>query len=238
MNDDGTFHMTWKLNRTNIVCGVIGLLGIAQFAGSVVHAIGIYPGGYDIANHFLSDLGRTRTLAGADNADCACLFNWSLILLGTSLIPFFVVMSLSLDEGRAVSCVSGVLSACGLVGIGSTPYDRYILEHVASLGLWLVSTLLMVAVFLVYSRLNRIASLTLAVATLFVFGAAWKYVAADSHNGHVVFQKLLAVFAIVWFGIVFMIVSVSTIHSIASRHRTEEELARRYIRTIERGHRR
>ena len=230
--------MTWKLNRINIVCGVIAMLGIVQFAGSVVHAIGIYPGGYDIANHFLSDLGRTRTLAGIDNADCARLFNWSLILLGTSLIPFFVAMSLSLNEGRAISCVSGVLSALGLIGIGSTPYDHYLLEHVFALGIWLVSTLQMVAAFFVYSRLNRVASLTLAVATLFVFGAAWKYVSAGSHSGYVVFQKILVVFAVLWFGIVFMIVSVSTIQSISSRHSTEEELARKYIRTIERGHRR
>ena len=232
------FQVKWQFNRTNIVCGSIAILGIVQFAASVIHSIGEYPGGYDVGTHFLSDLGRTRTLTGFNNEICASRFNRSLILLGILLIPFFVTMSSTFEHGRAVSTASGVCSAVGLIGIGSTPYNVYLLEHLMALGMWLVSTLLMVASFFVYSRLNRISSLLLAVITLCFFGVAWKYVSAGSHTGHVVFQKILVVVAICWFVLVFLIASISTIHSIASFRLTQEHSARRYIRAIERSHRR
>jgi hypothetical protein len=230
--------MTWTFNKVNLVCGLIALLGIAQFIYAVPQAMSVYPGGYSIAHNFLSDLGCTVTSSYLDNSASASIFNRSIIVLGFSLIPFFVVLPTVLGDAHWIIRCSGVLSAMGLIGIGSTPYDRYFVEHFVALGLWITPMLIVVVTFAFSIELGGIASLSLSVCTFLVVSAAGAYALAGSHSGHVIFQKALAILSMFWFFLVFVIVSVSTIQSIPSTRQIAERQAREYLNIIKSNHRR
>ena len=230
--------MTWQFNRANIVLGIVALLGIAQFACSVVRAVNNYAGDYSITENFLSDLGCTQTMAGADNSASSLVFNRSIIGLGISLIPFFAAMPTVLETGRSLLRFSGVLSAVGLIGIGLTPYDLHFVEHHVALGLWIGPMILMVVAFFTVAKLEGAASVALSIGTSLVVLAACAYAFAGDHDGHVIFQKVVVILAVVWFCLVFVSVSVSTVRAISSRRQVVEEQARHYLKIIQRNHRR
>ena len=230
--------MNWQLNRINIVFGLIALLGIFQFGLATCWAIANYPDGYSITNNFLSDLGRRTTLGGMDNSLCATLFSSSVVVLAIALIPFFSVMPSVFESGRSILRGSGILSAIGLLGIGLTPYDHYFFAHHAALGLWVGPMLVTVVTFFFYARSNGAASLGLSIGTLLVVLAACGYAFAGDHTAYVVFQKVLAVLAVVWLCVVFVTVSVSTVRAATSRHLIAEKQARQYLKRIQKGYRR
>ena len=230
--------MAWRLNRINLVCGVVALVGIGQFLYAVVDAMNAFPGGYSIAENFLSDLGRTTTHNNQDNTASASIFNRSIIALGISLVPFFSVMPSVLDRRVWMIRSAGVLSATGLIGIGLTPYDLYFVEHHLALALWIIPLLVTVVAFAVSAELDRLASAILSLCTLLVVIAAGAYAFAGDLSGHVIFQKVLVVLATAWFCLVFLIVSMTTIRSITSTRLIAEKQARQYLKVIQRNHRR
>lgn len=230
--------MTLEVNKTQLIFGLVALLGIAQFLYLVPRAMSVYPGGYLISHNFLSDLGCTVTSSGRDNSASATIFNRSIILLGILLIPFFTALPTVLENPHWIIRCAGVLSALGLIGVGSTPYDRYFVEHFVALGLWIFPMLVMVVTFAVSAETDRITSLALLFCTFLVLLAAGAYAFAGYHSGHVIFQKILAILSIFWFCLVFVIVSVSTIQSIPSTRLIAERQARKYLNIIQRDHRR
>ena len=230
--------MSWQFNKTNLVCGVVALCGIAQFVYALVHAVRAFPGGYQVTEHFLSDLGRTVTANGQDNAVSAALFNHSVIWLGLLLIPFFAAMPSVLENGRFLVRVSGVLSACGLIGIGLTPYDVHLAAHTIALGCWIAPMLVAVVAFFASAELSGKLRTALFLGTTAVVLSVCAFTLSESHRSHVVCQKILAVLAAIWLLLVFVSVSVSTIQSFTSRRLIAEEQARQYIKAIERRHRR
>ena len=160
------------------------------------------------------------------------LFSIALSLRADSV---FAVMPAVLQEGRSVLCVSGVLSAIGLIGIGLTPCDRYFVAHHAALGLWIGPMVLMIAAFSAYAKLTGISSAMLSIVTILVTLAVCAYAFAGSHNGHVVFQKILAILAACWFSLVFITVSMSTVQSISSRRLMVERQATQYLKALQRS---
>ncbi|MBN2291889.1 MAG: hypothetical protein JXM70_05655 [Pirellulales bacterium] len=230
--------MKLQFNRINTVFGLVALLGIFQFWRSICWAIANYPGGYSLTNNFLSDLGRLTTLSGMDNSQCASVFSRSVVILAVSLIPFFAVMPGVFDSGRWILRVSGILSAIGLIGIGLTPYDRYFFAHHVALGLWIIPMLVTVVTFFVCAQSSGAASRVLSIGTLLVVLAICGYAFAGEHTAYVVFQKALAVIAVVWLCVVFATVSVSTVYAVTSRRLLAEKQARKYIQRIQKGYRR
>jgi hypothetical protein len=229
---------SWQLNRINVVFGLIALLGILQFFCMSCWAIRNYPGGYSVAGHFLSDLGRRTTLDGSENSVCSRVFSRSVVALGIALIPFFAVMPMTFDSGRSVLGGSGVLSASGLIGIGLTPYDDYFVLHHIALGIWVVPMLVMVITFLVLARSAGAASVILSIGSVLVVLAILGYALAGDHNGYVIMQKVLAVLAVTWLCLVFITVSVSTVRAVSSRRVIAEQQAEHYLQSIRKNHRR
>ena len=230
--------MAWELNRLNLVCGLLALVGIAHFFYAVVAAMSVFPGGYLNTENFLSDLGRSVTLNNQDNSASAAIFNRAAILLGSTLVLFFAVMPAVLEKRAWLVRGFGVMSALGLIGIGLTPYDLYFAEHMLALGLWMIPLLGTVIVFAVSVDLDHKGSAILLLCTLLVVFAAGAYVFASDFNGHVVFQKVLVVAAAVWFCLVLVLVSISTVQSIPSTRLLAEKQARQYLKMIQHGHRR
>jgi hypothetical membrane protein len=227
----------WQFGDRSTLCGFIAALGILQFLGAVIYTARVYPGGYEITEYFLSDLGRMRTPAGLDNSFCARVFNWSVILLGISLLPSFAVMAAWPVEGQLVPGISGLVSCLGLMGIGATPYDVHLSEHLLALAVWFFSTLLLVISFFRAADLSRWASILLGVVTSCIVAAAWKYGAAQQHSDRVVYQKILVATCVGWFVYVLFIICISKVRSLPSHRERQERLAAAYLSKLEREHR-
>ena len=147
-----------SFSRLHLLVSLVACAGILQFLASLFLAVNLYAGGtgdqpelkgYSWTGNFLSDLGRTRAWSGSDNASSARMFNRSVLLLGSSLLPFFAVLPSVLERNRAAIWLAGTLSACGLVGIGLTPYDRHFVAHHIALGVWVARCCILVLAYLV-----------------------------------------------------------------------------------------
>lgn len=230
--------MTWKINKLNLVCGIVALLGIAQFFHAVLNAMNFFPGGYSITTNFLSDLGCADAIKNQNDMTSALNFNRSIILLGSLLIPFFTVMPAVLERRVEMLRYTGILSALGLIGIGLMPYDLYYFLHHVALGIWIVPLLVFVVSLAISIDLGRFSSAMLLFFSLLVVLAIGGYAFAGDPSGHVIFQKLVVILAACWFCLVFVIVSISTVQSIVSTRLIAEKQARQYLEVIQRNHRR
>ena len=119
-------------------------LGILQFLEGIYSAISVFPEPFSIFNRFLSELGCDSKAT----VDSRSLFERSTVLLGLSMFPFFYGIARAHAEelpGQTMAfCASGIVSAVGLMGIGVTPYNRFLTFHIFAILLWLVPMLFMV----------------------------------------------------------------------------------------------
>jgi hypothetical membrane protein len=227
--------MKWQVDRANLLLGLVAWCGIAQFAICVYLAIEAYPGGYALDSNFLSDLGCSRTSLGDANTVSATLFNYSIIVLGCAMLPFLVVMPSTLVQAQGVMRFCGVMSSLGLIGIGMTPYDQYWVEHHLALLLWLGPLVTTVIVYFVAARDNGTDSWVLGAGTGLFAAAVCGYTFVGSHDGHVVFQKLVAVVGICWFCVVFVSVSLAVVQPVIRRRVVAERQAEEYLTTLARN---
>lgn len=165
------------------------MLGVMQFVYFVTTAISLFPGGYSVTNHFLSDLGRT------DNPS-APYFNGSLIVLASCLIFFFVNMARS----NVVSGVAGVISSVGLLGLGLTPLDRAFLDHHIALFFWLAPMFVIMVASAIEGIRNRQVLVVLGSVAVLYFGMM--YVGAAGTSTAPSYQKLVACLSVVWLVVV------------------------------------
>lgn len=253
-----TRTLDWNVNRSHFAISLVAWAGLLQFALCFYWAMSVYGGGsqiasrmrgYSLSHNFLSDLGRTVAWSGSPNPSCL-IFNISIVLLGASLLTFFVRVP---DESSA-SPVSvrffGVMSAIGVIGIGLTPYDRFLVAHNVALVMWLGPMVLLLVSFVVTSSIeDRAVSFARPVA-LTVILSVFGYAVASSHQrtvhqrtvhqGTVVMQKVTAGFAIVWFlaiaSPVGPVYRVSYLY-VSERRRKAERQALKYMTQLERRHR-
>lgn len=119
-------------------------LGILQFLEGIHSAISAFPEPFSIFNRFLSELGRDSKTT----VECRRLFERSTVLLGLSMLPFFYGIARAhvgeLPGQTMAFCSCGIASAVGLMGIGVTPYNRFLTFHVFSILMWLIPMLYMV----------------------------------------------------------------------------------------------
>ncbi len=126
--------------RLGIVLAVVGAL---QFLVMSSWAMVYYPGGtimdrqregYSFFSNYFSDLGRRRAWNGQSNARSNALYIPSLIVAGSTLSVFFLLLpglfegpeSRSLALGAALA---GLLASSCYIGIALTPLDRFYSWH-------------------------------------------------------------------------------------------------------------
>jgi hypothetical membrane protein len=138
-----TFLRLWRWGNA------ISLAGVLQFLVCVPLAMSWYAGGspfqeqsdgYEFFANFLSDLGRTVAWSGRENEASAMLFNGSLIVLAVTQVPFYLFFPLhAADKMIPLLCAAalGIISCCGLAGVGLTPYDLHLRSHVVCLLWWI-----------------------------------------------------------------------------------------------------
>jgi hypothetical membrane protein len=129
----------------------VSCFGVVQFLVLCALAMRSYPGGtmadrqtvgYAFSENFLSDLGMTKSWSGQPNPTASLLFNAAMVVLGLSIIPFFLFLpshAPDQSESLRIAAMLGVVSALALVGIGLTPFDVHPDAHAGALVLWLMS---------------------------------------------------------------------------------------------------
>ena len=115
------------------------LYGIIIFISTL-----FYPGGnihdplqegYSITHNFLSDLGGYRSHSGLPNLTSFLIFNFSMILFILVGISFLFIPKLFKDDilSFTISIIGSVFLFLGtffFAGVGLTPYDLYLDEHI------------------------------------------------------------------------------------------------------------
>lgn len=248
-----TRSLNWNVNRSHFVLSLVAWAGMLQFACCFYWAMSVYGGGsqiaprmrgYSLSRNFLSDLGRRVAWSGSPNPSCL-IFNISIVLLGASLLAFFIRVP---DESSA-SPVSvrffGVMSAIGVIGIGLTPYDRFLMAHNVALVMWLGPMVLLLVSFVVTSSIEGRAIPFARPVALTVILSIFGYAVASSHQrtvhqGTVVMQKVTAGFAIIWFlaiaSPVGPVYRMSYLY-VSERRRKAERQALKYMTQLERRYR-
>lgn len=143
--------------RILLVCYLIGMIGIIQYAVTTFWLMGIYPGGrigfresigYDFTLNFLSDLGRT-SLFGRGANPTAFGYMATLTSAGASTIIFFTALSYYFSKVTrspvAVMCfILGSIAGIGYIGVAINPINEGYWTHVkyvqwGFIGFWLMT---------------------------------------------------------------------------------------------------
>lgn len=191
-----------------------------QFAVLTAVAMWLYPR-YRFADHFLSDLGATRTWSGEPNHAAAVVFAIAVATLGLAMVVFasaWRAYAFAHGRGRGIgiaSQVTGTLSGLAFAGVAVTPIDLALDHHnalvVAAFGLLLV---FVACTTLVWSRNGAprgivVAGVAYAVLLAGYFAAAGWAVATDPF-GHrrvlIVGQKLVVYAALAY--VVYLTLSI------------------------------
>lgn len=198
-----------QINYTNLIFALLALAGVLQFLICITWSMDHYPDGYRWGDHFISDLGRTKTASGQDNSGNSAIFAQTTFLLGLSLMPFMIVFPGLFTYGKLQLRALGILSSLGLIGIGQTPYDLHVDLHHLSLALWVAPLAAMVILLPILLKLDAAAPDALIFLSLLLLAATVLYGLAGFRTGYVIMQKVVVLLSIVWFGVVALSVAIA-----------------------------
>ncbi|TFG06236.1 MAG: hypothetical protein EU539_08180 [Promethearchaeota archaeon] len=127
------FLKSWK----RFFCAIT-LLGGFQFILLTVIAMLFYPDGYSFTHDYLSYLGTTINMkTGSPNIISRTLFLIACVVVGASLIPFWIVISTLFSKSKLIKSINisgsimGILSSVCLMGIGIFAEDTHSIMHVS-----------------------------------------------------------------------------------------------------------
>ena len=174
----------------------IGLatIGVVHFLGCTAVAMAHFPDGYSFDGNFLSDLGRS-SMRYSD------WYNFTLILLGLSLYPLFLTLIL-VDPRDSLSLKLaagfGMLSATGLIGLGMTPIDRFIVLHYLALGVWLFPMFYTVITFYYGAARSSLAGVGFIALSLAMVVSMLIVLLRTEVSSFQILQKIIVVCGIIW----------------------------------------
>lgn len=136
------------------LCILITMIGGSFFILTTIIAMFFYPGGYNFATNFFSELGMSRSTTNHEpNPISSVLFLLACTVVGASLIPFWIVMTRLFSEARVtkyisyLGSISGLISSVLLMGVGIFPTDREILAHFISAGGFFISLSIAIIIY-------------------------------------------------------------------------------------------
>ncbi|TFF99680.1 MAG: hypothetical protein EU540_06320 [Promethearchaeota archaeon] len=119
---------------------IIALLGGMQFIIiTIIAAIFFYPDGYSFTEDYISYLGTTVNVrTGSNNIISSILFAVTCLVVGLSLIFFWIVMTTIFDDDIITQIFSylgsflGYISSLLIMGVGIFPGNTHLSEHAFS----------------------------------------------------------------------------------------------------------
>ena len=115
------------------------LLAAFLFPGSEIERINFKSEMYSLTHNFLSGLGGLKTSSGEINTSSALLFNGSLVLVGSTLVLFYIrfkeMFQIIGDSAKSIKFASwskpvGLVAGVLFAGVGFVPYDLHFGAHV------------------------------------------------------------------------------------------------------------
>jgi len=129
-----------------LIC-ITTVLGVLQFFLLTLIAGGLYPGGYDYAGYYFSDLGAVNARNGDPNPTSSRIFMVTLSVIAVALIPFWLATRSLFSASRFEGLLSkggsalGVLSSPFILGVAMFPMDVNLETHfVATLAFFSLFT--------------------------------------------------------------------------------------------------
>ena len=98
---------------------IIAVIGAIQFIIITFIAMLLYADGYSFAGHYISHLGMTKTVEGSPNTIPRILFIITCVVVGISLIPFWIVITTLFLDSPLMKYISLLGSTLGLI---SSPF--------------------------------------------------------------------------------------------------------------------
>ena len=216
----------WIFGSIGIAC-----LGVIQFCVCIWIAIANYPEPFSLATHLFTDLGR-------ESNDYGAVFNGSLIILGLTLIPLFVLMpfiDIRSSHSKHVVATTGVLSSLGIVAIGLTPNDNLFVEHYIALFAWVMPTTIMILAFFYLVSNNPNMSIWFIATSLITVVLMLGFLLASREVNRNLMQKFLLVYVLIWFGFIAWFAYRCGRLALANAmldHKSTEELAEEYAQEL------
>jgi hypothetical membrane protein len=233
---------------------ILVLVGLVQFCASAWIAMAYYPGGvrggpwpgldaggYSWSHNYLSDLGRTRAWGGADNSLSSRHFNRGVIILGVTLLVFFLApLRCSSDWSETPSLAMaffGAVSSVGLMGIGLAPWDVAARMHEVMLITWVGPLPILCIAFAIQCRCSdyagcRIVEVVAGAVALALVAAIVAYAGANTFQTPLA-QKSFTVVAVAWFLLVAARVALSAIVVTSEHAAREQHVIDQYLRDFE-----
>ena len=131
-------------------------------------AMFLYPGGtyqnpelnrYMFTQNYFSDLGRTNTINGIHNFLSSFIFNNTLMIMGLSIVYFYFHLpklfkknTIAYNLSRIASLIA-ITSGISFMGVGFTPSDLYLDEHMFFVR-WAFRSFLIVAIIYIIAIFN------------------------------------------------------------------------------------
>jgi len=115
------------------------LLAAFLFPGSEIEHLNFKSDMYSLSHNFLSGLGGLETSSGEINTASSILFNGSLVLVGATLVLFYMrfkdIFKATGDSEKSIklSCLTqpvGLVAGVLFAGVGFVPYDLHFGAHV------------------------------------------------------------------------------------------------------------
>ncbi|WP_457557274.1 hypothetical protein [Candidatus Harpocratesius sp.] len=91
--------------------------------------------GYNFLLNFFSDLGMWISYHNTPNYFSSIIFSLSVIIVGISLIPFFIYIPVKMSSTQRskiffwIGSFFGIIASLAYIGIGFTPWDKYLQAH-------------------------------------------------------------------------------------------------------------
>ena len=128
--------------------GIVGIAGSVSMLAGTIYALIVYPGGFNVLNQFISDLGRASDYIGAN------IFNASVMIGAVFMLLVGVMFSVSMtNQAAALLCMlSSIVAGIGVFLVGAFPTDvDWFLHRVAAAisFVGLTATAILLAVVLV-----------------------------------------------------------------------------------------
>ena len=176
----------------------IAILGVLQFLVCVWIATANFPEGFSFRKNFLSELG-------IQSLEYHATYNGSLILLGLSIIPSFVLLWLTNLKrlwSLTATAIFGIISGAGLIGMGIFTVEREFILHYLSLAIWMFPMLYMtVSFFIAVSRSEYVGIGFLSMSLLMVITMLVVLLRAEV-TSHQLLHICVVSCGLIWFGYV------------------------------------
>ncbi|NVM16499.1 MAG: hypothetical protein HWN80_02205 [Candidatus Lokiarchaeota archaeon] len=173
----------WKNNAVlSLFLGSVIYL-VLMFLAMIFYAGGtrdnpLFPG-YSFWGNTISDSGRFIAWSGISNTPSMVLLSLALIINGAFYIPFYLLVSNSLSEGKLetlsskIGAIFGILFSISLIGIAFTPADILYIYHMIFVFIGYISVFLNGVFFTIAFYKNKDFSNTYAlifgIYTIFYF---------------------------------------------------------------------